>query len=156
MCIRDRVVVVSNPGVISVSWREKAAPSFVIDQRGIASKFGEVQLKFTPPTVCWFVVVGVGLIYPVSDWILCPDAEYEYPVRYWWLVIVSLIICSDVLEVWLEPDRNWGTTGTARVLTGNTNKTSSQSLVNRNSNSSGPYTTRTWSKSTRTGMDSWW
>ena len=76
------VVVVSNPGVISVSCREKAAPSFVIDQRGIASKFGEVQLKFTPPTVCSFVVVGVGLIYPVSDLILCPDAEYEYPVRY--------------------------------------------------------------------------
>ena len=69
------VVTVSNPGVISVSCKEKAAPSFVIDQRGIASKFGEVQLKFTPPTVCWFVVVGVGLIYPVSDLILCPDAE---------------------------------------------------------------------------------
>ena len=37
------VVTVSNPGVISVSCKEKAAPSFVIDQRGIASKFGEVQ-----------------------------------------------------------------------------------------------------------------
>ena len=46
------VVTVSNPGVISVSCREKAAPSVFIDQRGIASKFGEVQLKFTPPTVC--------------------------------------------------------------------------------------------------------
>ena len=69
------VVTVSRPGVISVSWIEKAAPLFTIDQRGIASKFGEVQLKFTPPTVCWFVVVGVGLIYPVSDSILCPDAE---------------------------------------------------------------------------------
>ena len=69
------VVVVSNPGVISVSCREKAAPSFDIDQRGIASKFGEVRLKFTPPTVCSFVVVAVGLIYPVSDLILCPDAE---------------------------------------------------------------------------------
>ena len=69
------VVTVSNPGVIKVSCREKAAPSVFIDQRGIASKFGEVQLKFTPPTVCSFVVVGVGLIYPVSDLILCPDAE---------------------------------------------------------------------------------
>ena len=69
------VVTVSNPGVINVSCREKAAPSVFIDQRGIASKFGEVQLKFTPPTVCSFVVVGVGLIYPVSDLILCPDAE---------------------------------------------------------------------------------
>ena len=69
------VVVVSSPGVMSVSCREKAAPSVFIDQRGIASKFGEVQLKFTPPTVCSFVVVGVGLIYPVSDLILCPDAE---------------------------------------------------------------------------------
>ena len=70
------MVTVSNPGVIRVSWSEKAAPSvFTIDQRGIASKFGEVQLKFTPPIVCSFVVVEVGLIYPVSDWILCPDAE---------------------------------------------------------------------------------
>ena len=69
------VVVVSSPGVISVSWSENAAPLFTIPQRGIASKFGEVQLKFTPPTVCSFVVVGVGLIYPVSDLILCPDAE---------------------------------------------------------------------------------
>ena len=72
---RVMVVVVSSPGVIKVSCREKAAPSFDIDQRGIASKFGEVQLKFTPPTVCSFVVVAVGLIYPVSDLILCPDAE---------------------------------------------------------------------------------
>ena len=71
------VVVVSNPGVISVSCREKAAPSFVIDQRGIASKFGEVQLKFTPPTVCSVRVVAVGLIYPLRSElsILCPDAE---------------------------------------------------------------------------------
>ena len=76
------VVTVSNPGVIKVSWIENAAPSFNIENRGIASKFGEVQLKFTPPTVWLFVVVGVGLIYPVSDLILCPDAEYEYPVRY--------------------------------------------------------------------------
>ena len=65
----------SSPGVISVSRIEKAAASFDIDQRVIASKFGEVQLKFTPPTVCSFVVVGVGLIYPVSDSILWPDAE---------------------------------------------------------------------------------
>ena len=72
---RVMVVVVSSPGVISVSCREKAAPLFTIPQRGIASKFGEVQLKFIPPTVCSFVVVGVGLIYPVSDSILCPDAE---------------------------------------------------------------------------------
>ena len=69
------VVVVSSPGVIKVSCREKAAPSFTIPQRGIDSKFGEVQLKFTPPTVCSFVVVAVGLICPVSDLILCPDAE---------------------------------------------------------------------------------
>ena len=71
----------------------------MIDQRGIASKFGEVQLKFTPPTVWLFVVVGVGLIYPDSDLILFPDAEYEYPVRYWWLVITSFTTCSDVLFV---------------------------------------------------------
>ena len=67
----------SSPGVISVSCSEKAAPSFDIDQRGIASKFGEVQLKFTPPIVCSVSFVAVGLIYPLrsDDSILCPDAE---------------------------------------------------------------------------------
>ena len=72
------VVTVSNPGVIRVSWREKAAPPpFVIFHLGIASRFGEVQLKFTPPTVCSVRVVAVGLIYPLrsEDSILCPDAE---------------------------------------------------------------------------------
>jgi hypothetical protein len=58
-----------------------------------------------------------------------------------------------VLEVWLVPERNCGTTGTASVLTGNANKTMSQSLVNRNSNFS-----RTNTRCTRstcgTGMDS--
>ena len=49
-------------------------------------------------------------------------------------MIVSLIIDSDVLVVVEVPVRNCGTTGTAKALTGNTNKTSSQSLVNRNSN----------------------
>ena len=72
--VLEMFVIVSRPGVIRVSWIEKAAPSVFIDQRGIASKFGEVQLKVTPPTVCSFVVVGVGLIYPVSDSILCPLA----------------------------------------------------------------------------------
>ena len=67
-------MTVSSPGVMSVSWIEKAAPLFTMPQRGIASKFGEVQLKFTPPTVCSFVVVGVGVIYPVSDLILFPLA----------------------------------------------------------------------------------
>mgnify|MGYP001275196512 CR=1 FL=1 len=50
--------------------------------------------------------------------------------------MVSFITDSEVLEVWLEPERNCGTIGTARVLTGNTSKTSSQSLVNRNTDSS--------------------
>ena len=49
-------------------------------------------------------------------------------------MIVSLIIDSDVLDVVELPVRNCGTTGTASVLIGNANKTSSQSLVNRNSN----------------------
>jgi hypothetical protein len=48
-------------------------------------------------------------------------------------VMVSFITDSEVLEVWLVPERNCGTTGTASVLTGNANKTMSQSLVNRNS-----------------------
>ena len=61
--------------------------------------------------------------------------------------MVSLIIDSEVLEVWLDPVRNCGTTGTARVLTGNTNKTSSQSLVNRDSNFSRPNTASTTSSS---------
>ncbi len=53
--------------------------------------------------------------------------------------MVSLIIDSDVLVIWEVPVRNCGTIGTARVLTGNINKTSSQSLVNRNSNFSRSY-----------------
>ena len=71
------VVTVSNPGVISVSWSEKVAPPFVIFHLGTASKFGEVQLKLTPPTVCSVRVVAVGLIYPLRSElsILCPDAE---------------------------------------------------------------------------------
>ena len=50
--------------------------------------------------------------------------------------MVSFITDSEVLEVVLDPVRNCGTTGTARVLTGNANKTKSQSLVNRNTDSS--------------------
>ena len=71
------VVTVSNPGVIRVSWREKAEPGVVIFHLGTASKFGEVQLKLTPPTVCSVRVVAVGLIYPLrsDDSMLCPDAE---------------------------------------------------------------------------------
>ena len=61
--------------------------------------------------------------------------------------MVSFITDSEVLEVWLEPLRNCGTIGTARVLTGNTNKTSSQSLVNRNSNFSRPNTASTTASS---------
>ena len=45
-------VTVSRPGVIRVSCIENAAPSVAIFQRGTASRFGLVQLKFTPPTVC--------------------------------------------------------------------------------------------------------
>ena len=54
--------------------------------------------------------------------------------------MVSFITDSEVLEVVLDPVRNCGTTGTARVLTGNINKTNSQSLVNRNTDSSRPNT----------------
>ena len=46
--------------------------------------------------------------------------------------MVSFITDSEVLEVWLEPERNCGTIGTARVLIGNTNKTNQKSLVNGN------------------------
>ena len=44
---------------------------------GTVSKFGEVQLKFTPPTVCSVSVVAVGLMYLFVSVlsILCPDAE---------------------------------------------------------------------------------
>ena len=78
------VVTVSNPGVIKVSCREKADPGVTTFHLGTASRFGEVQLKLTPPTVCSVRVVAVGLIYPLrsDDSMLCPDAEYEYPVRY--------------------------------------------------------------------------
>ena len=47
-------------------------------------------------------------------------------------MIVSFITDSEELEVVLEPDRNCGTTGTANVLIGNTNKTNQKSLVNGN------------------------
>ena len=67
-------VTVSNPGVINVSWIEKAAPSVDICQRGIDSRFGLVQLKVTPPTVCVVDCVGVGLMLSVADLILCPEA----------------------------------------------------------------------------------
>ena len=75
--VLDIVVTVSSPGVISVSCREKADPGVDIFHRGTASKFGEVQLKLTPPTVCSVRVVAVGLIYPLRSLlsILCPDAE---------------------------------------------------------------------------------
>ena len=71
------VVTVSNPGVIRVSCREKADPGVDIFHLGTASKFGEVQLKLTPPTVCSVRVVAVGLIYPLRSElsILCPLAE---------------------------------------------------------------------------------
>ena len=61
--------------------------------------------------------------------------------------MVSLIIDSDVLDVVELPVRNCGTTGTASVLIGNVNKTSSQSLVNRNSNFSRPNTASTTASS---------
>ena len=70
-------MTVSNPGVISVSCREKAEPGVTTFHLGTASKFGEVQLKFTPPTVCSDSFVAVGLMYPLrsDDSMLCPDAE---------------------------------------------------------------------------------
>lgn len=55
-------------------------------------------------------------------------------------MIVSLITDCEV-ELWVdEPERNWGTTGTANVLIGNANKSNQKSLVNSNANSSRPYT----------------
>ena len=74
LCI---VVTVSNPGVIRVSWRENADPGVVIVHLGTASRFGAVQLKFTPPTVCSVSVVAVGLMYLFVSALsmLCPDAE---------------------------------------------------------------------------------
>tara|TARA_B100000287_G_scaffold144271_1_gene136174 strand:- start:6890 stop:7102 length:213 start_codon:yes stop_codon:yes gene_type:complete len=55
-------VIVSNPGEIIVSTREKGWPSFTISKRGVVSNEGEVQLKFTPLIVCVEVAVGVGLM----------------------------------------------------------------------------------------------
>ena len=51
-------------------------------------------------------------------------------------MIVSFITDSEVLEVVELPLRNCGTTGTASVLIGHISKTSNQSLVNRNTDSS--------------------
>jgi len=67
---------------------------------------------------------------------LWPDAEYENPVLYWCEEITSFITDCDVLDCVEEPDLNWGTTGVARVLRGNTNINNSQSLVNFYANGS--------------------
>ena len=60
-----------------MKYEEKADPVVDIFHLGTASKFGEVQLKLTPPTVCSVRVVAVGLIYPLRSElsILCPLAE---------------------------------------------------------------------------------
>ena len=62
-------------------------------------------------------------------------------------MIVSFITDSEELEVVLDPERNCGTTGTASVLIGNTNKTNQKSLVNGNAYSCGTYATCTRSSS---------
>mgnify|MGYP001175697584 CR=1 FL=1 len=59
-----------------------------------------------------------------------PDTLREYPVRNWWLTIFSVTtdwLWEFVLE---DPVRNVGTTGFARVLTGNNIINSKQSLIN--------------------------
>ena len=84
---------------------------------------------------------------------LCPDAEYEKPELYWWLVIVSLITLCEVELIVELPLLNCGTTGVARVLIGNANKTNQKSLVNFNADSSRTNTASTTSTSS-TRMDS--
>ena len=58
-------------------------------------------------------------------------------------MIVSFITDSEVELVVLDPDRNWGTTGVARVLIGYKNISSKQSLVNFYADSSGGRTAST-------------
>ena len=68
-------------------------------------------------------------------------------------MIVSLITDCEVELIVELPERNCGTIGVARVLTGNINKTSSQSLVNFYANGSRGDATCTRSKSTTTILD---
>ena len=151
------VVTFERPAPWSDSTREKLCPAFTIFHLGTSSSVGLVQLNWTPLRV-WVVPATVeGLIYPLrsADSILCPDAEYENPELYWCEVIVSLMTLCEVELCVLDPERNCGTTGVARVLTGNINKTNRQSLVNGYSHSCWAYAASAWSTSS-TGMYSRW
>ena len=55
-------VTVSRPGAITLSTRLKELPGTATCHLGVDVPSKEVQLKFTPPTVCSLTLVGVGLM----------------------------------------------------------------------------------------------
>ena len=56
------LVTVSRPGAITLSTRLKEFAGFEICHLGFDVPSKEVQVKFTPPTVCSLTLVGVGLM----------------------------------------------------------------------------------------------
>ncbi len=56
------VVTVSKPGAITLSTRLKEFEGTDIFHLGFDVPSKEVQVKFTPPTVCSLILVGVGLM----------------------------------------------------------------------------------------------
>ena len=60
--VRFIVVIVSRPGEITDSTREKGCEEFTIFHLGTPSSVGEVYEKLTPLTVCVASAVGIELI----------------------------------------------------------------------------------------------
>ena len=56
------VVTVSRPGAITLSTRLKELPGTATCHLGFDVPSKEVQVKFTPPTVCSLTLVDVGLM----------------------------------------------------------------------------------------------
>ena len=55
-------VTVSRPGAITLSTKLKELPGTATCHLGVDVPSKEVQVKFTPPTVCSLTLVGVGLM----------------------------------------------------------------------------------------------
>ena len=60
--VRVIFVTVSRPGAITLSTRLKEFAGTATFHLGVDVPSKEVQLKFTPPTVCSLTLVGVGLM----------------------------------------------------------------------------------------------
>ena len=56
------VVTVSKPGAITLSTKLNELPGVATCHLGLDVPSKEVQVKFTPPTVCSLTLVDVGLM----------------------------------------------------------------------------------------------